>query len=115
MTKEMVLKNEVLSFEELEKVSGGTVGELKDLTNALVSNPFFNKLGKFESHVPGVNRIVADSVEKVLQEDLKIDADISLGLFGTGAGSKNNSYRDMKTNQFISHAEVLDRIKKFAA
>ena len=113
MTKEMKLQNEVLTMESLDGISGGTVGELEDLTKAMVSNPTLKKLGSFDTHVPGANRILADQVENILQKDLKIDADISLGFLGTGAGSKNNTYRDMTTGQYISHQEVLNRISKF--
>ena len=113
MTKEMKLQNEVLTMESLDGISGGTVGELEDLTKAMVSNPTLKKLGSFDTHVPGANRILADQVEKILQKDLKIDADISLGFLGTGAGSKNNTYRDMTTGKYISHQEVLNRISKF--
>ena len=112
MTNTKISADEILNAQELEKVSGGTVAELKDLTKAIVSNPTLKKLGGFQSHVPGVNGLIADQVEKVLQEDLKIDANISLGFLGTGAGSSKNTYRDMKTGQYISHAEVLDRIRK---
>ena len=113
MTNEMKLQNEVLTMGALDVVSGGTVGELEDLTKAMVSNPTLKKLGSFDSHVPGANRIIADQVEGVLQKDLKIDANISLGFLGTGAGSKNNTYRDMTNGQYISHQEVLDRLAKF--
>ncbi len=106
---------EQLSDEELERVAGGTVGELEDLTKAIVSNPTLKFLGKAGAHVPGANRISADAVETLLKDHLNIDADISLGLFGTGAASAKNTYRDMKTGQYITHAEVLDRISKCLA
>ena len=113
MTNEMKLQNEVLTMETLDRVSGGTVGELEDLTKAIVSNPTLKKLGSVDAHIPGANRIIANEVENILQKNLKIDADISLGLFGTGAGSKNNTYRDMTNGQYISHQEVLNRLAKF--
>ena len=105
---------EQLSDEELEKVAGGTVGELEDLTKAIVSNPTLQFLGKANSHIPGANRLVADAVEGILKDHLNIDADISLGAFGTGAGSAKNTYRDMETGKYMTHAEVLDRIKQFS-
>ena len=114
MKDEKVLNEEVLSEEELEKVAGGTVGELEDLTEAMVSNPTLKFLGKADSHIPGANRLVADAVEGILKDQLNIDADISLGLFGTGAGSAKNTYRDMETDKYMTHAEVLDRIKQFS-
>ena len=103
---------EAMSDEELEQIAGGTVGELEDLTKAMVNNPVLKGLGKFSAHVPRANGLVADEIEKILSEQLNIDANISLGLFGTGLGSKKNIYRDMQTGQYITHQEVLDRIAK---
>ena len=111
MTK--IFEEEMLNAEELENVSGGTVGELEDLTKAIVSNPTLKFLGKAGAHVPGANRISADAVETLLKDQFNIDTNISLGLFGTGAASAKNTYRDMKTGQYITHADVLDRIKQF--
>ena len=39
MTNEMKLQNEVLTMENLDEISGGTVGELNDLTKSIISNP----------------------------------------------------------------------------
>ncbi len=64
MTKEMKLQNEVLTMESLDRISGGTVGELNDLTKAIVSNPFWQKVGSFETHIPGGTIIIASEVEK---------------------------------------------------
>ena len=102
---------EKMSDEELEAVAGGTVGEFEELTKAIVSNPTLKKLGGFDSHVPALNGLLANQVEKFLQDNLQIDADISLGFLGTGAGSKNNKYVDMTTGKYISHEEVLKRIE----
>ena len=113
MTK--ILAEEMMNAEELENVSGGKVAELEELTDAIVHNPTLKFLGKAGSHVPGANRISADAVETLLKDQLNIDADMSLGLFGTGAASAKNTYRDMKTGQYITHAEVLDRIKNCLA
>ena len=103
-----------MSDEELENVVGGTVGELKDLSDAISENSKFKLLGKIESHVPGINRGVADTVEKILKEDTNIDANISLGFLGTSINSSKNTYRDMETGQYITHSEVLERIKQFS-
>ena len=113
MTK--TFEEKMMNEEELENVSGGTVSELEDLTTAIVSNPTLKFLGKANSHIPGANRLVADAVEGILKDHLNIDADISLGAFGTGTGSSKNTYRDMETGQYITHAEVLDRIKNAIA
>ena len=115
MAEEKILNEEQLSDEELENVSGGKVAELEKLADAIVHNPTLKFLGKAGAHVPGANRISADAVETLLKDHLNIDADISLGAFGTGAGSSKNTDRDMKTGQYITHAEVLDRIKNAIA
>ena len=113
MTKEMKLQNDVLTMENLDEISGGTVGELEDLTKAIVSNPVLKVLGTFETHIPGFNRIIANEVEDILKTKLNIDADISLGFLGTGLGSDPNTYKDTATGQNISHQEVLNRLAKF--
>ena len=113
MTK--IYAEEILLDEEMEKVSGGTVGELKELTSAIVSNPTLKFLGKANSHIPGANRLLADAVENTLKDQLNVDADISLGALGTGMGSKKNTYRDFKTRQLLTHQDVLNRISKCVA
>ncbi len=111
MTNEMNLKNEVMSFEELEKVAGGTVGELEDLVVAILDKyPGMKELSVVAVHTPGGNRLVADEVEKILKRDLNIDADISLGVGGTGLWSRSNYYRDISSGKRLSHGEVLKRI-----
>ena len=114
MKDEKILQKEQLSDAELEKVAGGTVKELEDLSKEILGNPTLKSLGKIESHIPVVNRGIADAVEGILKDQLNIDADISLGFLGTGAGSSKNTYRDMKTGQYITHQDVLDRIKQFS-
>ena len=114
MAEEKILNEEQLSDEELEKVAGGKVAELEELTEAIIHNSTLKFLGKANSHIPGANRLLADAVEDTLKDYLNIDADISLGAFGTGAGSSKNTYRDMETGQYITHQDVLDRIKQFS-
>ena len=113
MTNEMKLQNEVVTMESLDRISGGTVTELEDLTKAIVSNSFWQTVGSFESHVPIANSFIANRVEKLLKEYLHIDADISLGAGGSGLFSKDNKYKDMTTGKNISHQEVINRIVKF--
>ena len=115
MTNTKIYAEEILLDEELDQVSGGTVGELKELTSALLKNPTLKTLGKIESHIPVVNSEVADTVETILKDQLNVDADISLGALGTGIGSKKNTYRDMKTRQILTHQDVLNRIAKCVA
>ena len=100
---------------ELESVVGGTVGEFEQLLEAFGTNPTMKGYFKAVAHVPGVNNIEAKVVESWMSENMHIDADISLGVGGTGLFSKHNTYRDTKTGQYLSQSEVLDRIKKYAA
>ena len=103
---------EKLSDEELEKVAGGTVGELEDLTGAMLSNwSVLEKFGKGAAHVPGTNHLLAREITNILKNDLEISADIDLGWGGTGMGSGANTYKDISTGRKLSHGEVLDRIK----
>ena len=100
-----------MSEVELEQVAGGTVGELADLTEAMLDKwPVLAKFGQGAAHVPGANRALANEVENVLRRDLGIEADISLGFCGTGADSDPNRYKEISTGRSLTHSEVLDRI-----
>ena len=103
---------EKLSDDELDKVAGGTVGELRELALKLVEKEsgFYKVLGAVESHVPFANRVVADAIEFYLQKRYGINATIGRGIFGTGYLSKNNTYMDERTGRIMTHQEVLDRI-----
>ena len=111
MTNTKIFAEEILLDEEMEKVSGGTIAELKELSDAILGNSKLKILGKMESHVPLLNREIADIVENTLKDHVNVDADISLGFLGTGVKSKKNTYRDFKTRQILTHQEVLNRIK----
>ena len=115
MTNTKIYAEEILLDEEMEKVSGGTVGELKELSDAILGNSKLKILGKIESHVPLLNGELADIVEDTLKDHVNVDADISLGALGTGICSKKNTYRDFKTRQILTHQEVLNRISKCVA
>ena len=104
---------EKLSDEELENVAGGTVGELEDLTVALVSKwPAIAGMGKVDAHIPGANKVIASAVESILEKDLGISANINLGVGGTGIFSKSNTYTDIATGKRLSHSEVLSIINE---
>ena len=55
MTTE-ILKEEMLSAEQLDQVAGGTVKELKELVEALQSNSVARGLGKAYSHIVVVKK-----------------------------------------------------------
>ena len=48
MTTE-ILKDEMLSAEQLDTVAGGTIWELCELTNAMVKNSFFRGMADVAS------------------------------------------------------------------
>ena len=108
-----ILKNEILSEEQLDTVNGGTVGEFNELISAIVKNPFFNALGKIAGHVPFGNEHLIEDVTKEL-DNMGIKASIDLGWHGTGINSKNNKYTDKYSGESLTHAQVLKKIENYA-
>ena len=111
MTTE-ILKDEMLSAEQLDQVAGGTIAELKELVNAMQSNPVVKGFGKVCSHIPVVNEGLKLGVFKDLRE-IGILADIDTGWFCTGAWSDKNRYWDINTKKSLTHAQVLERIRAY--
>ena len=103
---------ELMSDEELEKVAGGTVGELADLAGAMADFPVIKQIGVGVAHTPGANYALAAAVADILKNQMGISADISLGFAGTGLNSDPNTYTEISTGKRLSHSEVLDRISK---
>ena len=98
-----------LNLNELEIVTGGTVGELEDLVHAFVcTGSDYGVL--FAAHCPGANYGTAKIVEELLNSALGISADIDLGFCGTGINSKPNKYIDKATGKTLTHEEVIARI-----
>ena len=98
-----------LNFDELNIVTGGTVGELEDLINAFVYSG--SDIGVLvAAHCPGANYGTVEIIEKLLDSRLGISADIDIGLCGTGINSKPNKYIDKATGKSLTHEEVLARI-----
>lgn len=98
-----------LNLNELEIVTGGTVGELEDLVHAFVcTGSDYGVL--FAAHCPGANYGTAKIVEELLNSALGISADINLGFCGTGINSKPNKYIDKATGKTLTHEEVIARI-----
>ena len=106
------VNNSIIDLEELEIVSGGTVGELDELIRALMDIPMYKDLfGAVGGHIPGANNAIAALMENTLEESFGIRADIDLGIAGTGLCSDPNTYVDISTGRSMTHAEVLKRIK----
>lgn len=96
--------NKIDDFE-LNQVAGGTVKELEELVDAC------GAMATFQTHIPLSNRADAAYVKDYLRDKIGIDANISLGVAGTGLFSKHNTYKDRYTGRSLTHKEVLERIK----
>ena len=104
-------KERTLNIKALEMVTGGTVAEYEELLRACVeNNSALAGAAAACAHIPGANLVTAQMLESWLSKELKISADIDLGVGGTGMFSKGNTYVDMKTGMGLSHAEVVRRV-----
>ena len=68
-------------------------------------------MATFQTHIPLSNRVDASYVRDYLHNKIGIDVNISLGVVGTGLFFKHNTYKDIYNCRFMSHKEVLERIK----
>ena len=95
--------NEMMNFEQLERVSGGTNRECKELKNALPRvNGFFGKRKPTENEVC-----------RWLDQKLGIKATLHDGFFldpSDDAGD-SNLYKLKSTGKYISHEETMAKIK----
>ena len=111
MTKKELTKKE-LNEEQLNNVSGGTVKELEELANAVYPGEEYARpvyLGT--THVPVGNIVIASELAEDLEKVWGIEAHFNLGFCGTGIASVNNTYIDKTTGDYISHSDVVARIK----
>jgi len=46
--------------------------------------------------------------------NIGIEANIDIGVLGTGIGEKHNTYKDNVNGKSLTHAQVLERIKAYA-
>ena len=106
--------DEVMSDEELDQVAGGTVAEFDEICSAMANNPFVKKILGASSHMPVGNVINKEVVKYFLKENLNIEADISIGVLGTGIGSYHNTYKDLTEKRYLTHAEVIKRVQNVA-
>lgn len=101
-----------LTKKELNNVSGGTVKELEELVNAIYPGEEYARpvcLGA--THVPVGNIAIAGELTKDLERIWGIDANINIGFCGTGIASVNNTYIDKRTGDYISHSDVVARLR----
>ena len=108
MAEEKILKDKVMSNEELDNVAGGSSEELGELVRAMHDN---KNVGFDE----GEYLFGSDERWKYLAtlklEKLGINANIDYSIFSTTAYP--DSYTDKATGKSLSHAEVLDIIKNY--
>lgn len=109
----MLKKTAKLSKDELTKVAGGTVKEFEELLSAFDDNKHIKRFYKVTTHLPAANNAAATFVESFMSDKMGIDANISLGVGGTGLFSKHNTYSEIGTGRALSHGEVLERVKFF--
>lgn len=109
-TEEKILKDEVLSDDELEQVAGGTDAEYKELTNILPKisywyNPFLGKARWME------RAMEPEEMKDYLKKTYNIDSHINIYTgFRRGGGAPNEYSRNGVS---MSHAEVVEFIKTF--
>ena len=117
MMKEKIFADEVMTFEELDKVSGSTVAELDELRGAILDKGIFNTVVNNASTVatkklPPGNLAFAYYLEKRGLKAWGVDAHISVGVLGSGLGSTNNLYFNRRNGgKPMTHEEVVTRIK----
>ena len=106
--KNKIAEVEKLSDEELENVAGGTDIEAVELWGAVgenINNGGFLKKDGWNNFNVGFYTLAG------ILDDYGIEANVSRGTFNLGLDSVNNTYRDMKTGQFLLHKEVVDFVK----
>lgn len=106
---------EKINDSDLEVVVGGTVVELEQIMRTFYKNSNCKDfVGAMSAHFPGAGIMTAKYIESFMSNEMGIDANISVGLGGTGICSKKNTYRDLKTGSFLSHDEILKRVENYA-
>lgn len=120
MTNEKIFANEMMSEEQLNNISGGTVAEFNDIWNALEKKAgtlgdIDNGLRKILDNIPGGKigtavwrNAAAPMAELALKKCYGIDSNISIGWLGFGINESGNTYS--KGGNSLTHQQVLDII-----
>ena len=106
----------IMTIEQLDKVSGGTNGEYKEITKLL---PKINYIDEYETHQGVVLKGKAsryrnpDKVASWLKEKLGIDAEIDVGgaLNPLSSAGKPNVY--ILNGKNITHSKVIAEIHNY--
>ncbi len=103
------MANKILTEEELDTVTGGTVKEFTSIVSAISANrKLFLKLKDALSNLDE-NISLNNMKEPVAQvlSGMGIDANLILD------SVNENSYKNTKTGKLLSHDEVISRIKNY--
>ena len=106
------MTTELLSDEQLNLVAGGTAKEERQLCDEIVVNPDLKEVFNALVHMP-FGPVGEAVVEKLLLDTMDIEAHIDLGIARTDQMSLPNTYKDLRTGKSITHAEVVQRIRKY--
>lgn len=90
----------------LDNVAGGTATEFAEITG--LQRELEQRMKEAGEGWWSVNRFQTWTTRL---KKVGIEADLSAGFAYTGAGSRNNTYRCMKTGKMILHEEVINFIK----
>lgn len=120
MTSEKSFANEMMSSEQLDNISGGTVEQFTDIWNALEKQAgtlgdIEGGLRKILDSIPGGQigtaawrNVAAPMAELALKKCYGVDSNISIGWLGTGFRESGNTYS--KGGNSLTHQQVLDII-----
>lgn len=121
MTNERLINNEeMMSYDELDQIAGGTVAEFNEIWSALEKKAgtvgaVSEGLRKVLDMMPGGNvgsaawrNVAAPLAEKALKDVFGINSYISIGWLGTGFRESGNTYS--KNGKGLSHNQVLQII-----
>ena len=112
MTITITMTNEILGMNELDRVSGGTWKEYKEIADLLPAVPqdIFEDRGYFSG---SFRRMKPDEVQKWLKDKLNISANIDVGSkwnLSPRSGEKNTYTQNGKS---LTHSKVIAEIKNF--
>lgn len=114
MKDEKILENEIMTDEELEKVSGGTHYETSQIINAIGQIYKVNGFkGDFSHPVTFYTYLPLDEVEPYLKKTYGIDAKLDCGQYDPAAHdfvTEGGANQYSRNGQSLTHQQVMDII-----
>ena len=101
--------NEILNDEQLDKVSGSTWNEYREVLTKVAYDKAWRKYS-------GLHFDDEDNVVAFLRKEMKIKADLNgsiLADLNPFATNEPATYRDMITGKALAHSQVLRRIELY--